>query len=335
MEFLIALQVKHLKGNLKEKLFLGLDTSAYTTSMALVNQDESLVYEQKIPLAVNNNQLGLRQSDAVFAHIKNMHNLCLSGLPLSLPEKLAAVASADKPRNQENSYMPVFKVSEAFGLFTAQIMGLQYFSASHQEGHIMAGLWSAQLAAGRYLVLHLSGGTTEILAVAEHNPGELRIELLGGTTDLNAGQFLDRIGKQLNLRFPAGPELEKLALNAERDIPRLSCSVKNTAVSFSGPASQAERLLATGACRENLARSVECCIADSIGSAINNILKIDRAYDGVLAVGGVVANYYIRERLKTGIRLVPVYFAEPRHSADNAVGLALIAARRWQHLNRH
>jgi N6-L-threonylcarbamoyladenine synthase len=332
---LIVLQVKPLNRNLKENYFLGLDTSAYTTSLALVNQNENLVFEQKIPLSVNNNQLGLRQSEAVFAHLKNMAKLCQPELPQGLSEKLTAVASAVKPRNLEESYMPVFKVSEAFGLFVAQIMGLQYFSASHQEGHLIAGLWSANLGAGRYLALHLSGGTTEILSVIEQSPGQLKIDRLGGTTDLNAGQFIDRIGKLLNLSFPAGPELEKLARGAQKDIPRLTEAVKNSSVSFSGPASQAERFYSSGCCRENLARAVECCIADSMSGAVTNLFKSDSAYDGVLAVGGVTANRFIRERLTRKVTGIPIYFAAPRYSADNAAGLAVIAARRWQHLDMH
>jgi N6-L-threonylcarbamoyladenine synthase len=317
-----------LNRNIKRKLFLGLDTSAYTTSLALVDQDQKLVYERRIPLEVKNGVLGLRQSEAVFAHINNIKNMWPEEILPLLAEALTAIASAVQPRPLKNSYMPVFKVSEALGLFVAQTMGLQYFSASHQEGHVMAGLWSAKLGPGRYLVLHLSGGTTELISAEASDCGLFKINLLGGTADLNAGQFIDRIGKVLGLKFPAGPQLEILALAADMDIPILPQSVKHGTISFSGPASHAERLFQSGCPAGNLARAVEICIAESMIRASNNILEQDSNFDGLLAVGGVTANNYIRKCLAAGVKRIPIFFASPEYAADNAVGIAVIALRR-------
>jgi N6-L-threonylcarbamoyladenine synthase len=311
-------------------LCLGLDTSAYTTSLALVDQDEKLIYDRRIALPVKEGQLGLRQSEAVFEHIRNMPLLWSECQAEFQPDAIRAISVSDRPRPLEKSYMPVFKVGEAFGLFLAQTMGLKYFSSSHQEGHIMAGLWSADADTGPYLVVQISGGTTEIVAAEEHSCGWLRIELVGGAADLNAGQFVDRIGQKINLPFPAGPHLEVLATKAEGDLPRLPLAVKDAAISFSGPASEAERLLERGCRPENLARAVEICIADSISAAVAYAWDEEKNYAGLLVVGGVSANSLIRNRICSFFRGKSVYFAESSYGGDNAVGQAIIASRRLQ-----
>lgn len=308
-------------------LALGIDTSAYTSSLAIVDQDEKLLIDQRRALPVKEGSLGLRQSEAVFAHLNNLSELLDDGQAKIDGRALKAVAAATKPRPVEGSYMPVFKVGEAFGSLMARTMGLFYFNTTHQEGHVMAGLWSAAVPEGKYLVLHLSGGTTEIISAEEWKPGHLKIELLAGSSDLNAGQFIDRIGRMMNLPFPAGPELEKLALKSTNADFALPVAVKDSEISFSGPASCAERMLQNGCEKPELARAVEKCIADSLCQALCNLALENEAYDGLITVGGVTANRYIRTRIKDGLPGWSFYNAEPAYASDNAVGIAVQASR--------
>lgn len=316
-----------MKKSPEKRLYLGIDTSAYTTSMALVSEDEALIIDRRLPLSVKEGELGLRQSEAVFQHLSQMTQLWDRKVLDQQPYKLNGVAFSSRPRPVAGSYMPVFKVSEAFGLFLAQTMGFDFYSSSHQEGHVVAGLWSAGLSGGRYLVIHLSGGTTEILDVEEYNPGKIRIKLLGGSEDLNAGQFIDRVGKDFGLSFPAGPQLEKLALEGKEGEITLPVSVKGAKISFSGPASQAKRILSRECSHANLGRAVEICIADSISAAVNNLTKEISDFDNILVVGGVAANKFIQKRLQNNLECWPIYYAETRYASDSAVGLAVQAAR--------
>lgn len=316
-----------MKGSNNQLLYLGLDTSAYTTSLAIVDQDESLVCDQRLPLKVEPGALGLRQSDAIFAHLTNLPKLWDKRTALIDRKLIKAVAVSARPRPVEGSYMPVFRVCEAFGLFLSQAMSLIFLSSTHQEGHLMAGFWSAGLKQGRYLVVHLSGGTTEIIASEEISPGKFKLQLLGGTEDLNAGQFVDRLGNALGLTFPAGPGLEKLAATGKTESIKLPVAVKGGSISFSGPSSHAERLLQQGWPASDLTRAIEVCITDSVVEAINNIAPVPDQYDGLLAVGGVMANQFIRERVQNKLVNWPVFFARPEFSSDNAVGLAVQAVR--------
>ena len=316
-----------MNANPKGQLYLGIDTSAYTTALALVDQDENLIFDKRLPLPVKEGNLGLRQSEAVFAHILNLPLLLQDKIEAFEGSALTAVAASTRPRPVEGSYMPVFKVSEAFGLFLAQTQGLTFMPSSHQEGHVMAGLWSAGLKQGRYLTMHLSGGTTEIISSEERSPGRLILTLLSGSTDLNAGQFVDRLGLAMGLGFPAGTKMEYLAMKSSNNLLKLPIAVKGREISFSGPASQAERYLKQGCRKEDLARAIENCIADSLSIAVSNLKVKNFEYQGLLAVGGVTANHYIRERLKQNLTRWKLFFAHPEYASDNAVGLAVQAAR--------
>lgn len=311
-------------------LYLGLDTSAYTTSLAVVDQAENLVLESRLPLVVSEGSLGLRQSEAVFSHIKNLPLLWRKNNGITGGSRIAAVAASTRPRPITDSYMPVFKVGEAFGLFLAQTMGLNFLPSSHQEGHIMAGLWSAGLKQGRFLVLHLSGGTTEIVSASEKEPGCLELSLLGKSSDLKAGQFIDRLGRLMDLEFPAGPRMEKMAESGREGFIKLPVAVKGSLISFSGPATRAEQILKDGGKKEDLARAIETCIADSLSAAVSNLSVKKGYFDGILAVGGVMSNRHIREKLIGSLGSCKLYFARPGLASDNAVGLAVQAARRYK-----
>ncbi len=313
----------------KSALFLGIDTSAYTTSLALVDGAERIIYDRRRLLPVGKNQLGLRQADAVFAHLQNLPHLFEQAKSAATHLLPAAVAVSVKPRPRENSYMPVFKVGETLGLFLHDTAGVRYYPSTHQEGHLIAGLWSAGLPLGRYLAIHLSGGTTELLSVEETAPGNLNIDLLGGTEDLNAGQFVDRIGLAMGLEFPAGSALEHLAEHKQINASeiKLPVAVRGRSISFSGPASQAERLLDQGCSHAALARAVEICIARSLIAAVRNLSDQQGPYQGLLAVGGVMGNKTIRAMLAGELKGWKVYFADSSYASDNAVGLAVQARR--------
>ncbi|MBC7325387.1 MAG: O-sialoglycoprotein endopeptidase, partial [Moorella sp. (in: Bacteria)] len=204
-----------------------------------------------------------------------------------------------------------------------------FLATSHQEGHLAAGMWSSggQLD-DTFLAVHLSGGTSEILRVSRR-AGGFEVTRLGGTMDLHAGQLVDRVGVLMGLNFPAGPQMELLARevgdNGEK--VRLTSAVRGYNFSFSGPASQAERLLAAGVDRAAVARAVEQCLAKTLERVLRRAV-VDTGIRDILIVGGVAANTYLRSRLRhrlehraVGARL---HFADPEYSADNAVGVALL-----------
>lgn len=308
---------------------LGVDTSAYTTSMAIIGNDE-VVWEKRQVLAVPVGETGLAQSAAFFQHVQNLPRL-VEEIPSRIWEDLAAVGVSITPRPVEGSYMPVFTAGFAVAQAIAVARQVPLLRTSHQEGHIAAGLVSAGgPERGEFLAVHLSGGTTELLAVSKAEPGRMNIRLLGGTTDLHAGQFVDRVGVSLGLSFPAGKELEQLAQGASPGAESLlPSSIKGLEVSFSGVETAAQRLLAQGTQAADVARAVEGCIARTVAKLVERGLDMEGLAD-VLIVGGVSANQFIRQTLARRLEgKVRLYWAKPDWSRDNAIGVAYLAKQRF------
>lgn len=294
-------------------MYLGIDTSCYTTSVAVVSSLGEVVADKRRLLEVKQGNRGLRQSEGVFQHIKNLP-LLVEEIKEFLP-MIKAVAVSSKPRNQEDSYMPVFLAGESFAKAVAASLGVQIMFTDHQSGHIMAAAKSSAFKPkGEFISIHLSGGTTEILKVC----GE-KTEIIGKTLDIPAGQLIDRTGVMCGLKFPCGKEMDQFAMQTDIKLP---VSVKGVDINFSGAEIQAERLYKSGVPAEEIYRAVFDCIARSLEKAIKNAGDFD-----VLPVGGVSSNSKIREHLLKALG-EKVHFAERVFMTDNAVGVAHICRER-------
>lgn len=306
-------------------MYLGIDTSCYTTSVALIDDNGNIYKDLRQLLQVKDGERGLQQSKAVWQHMANLPVLfeqLFSGL---MPEQIKAVAVSSKPRPVDGSYLPVFMAGFSHGKTISSCLKVPLYYTSHQEGHIMAACNASLVEKGRFLTVHLSGGTSEILiTTVEQNPFGLREEIIGKTLDLHAGQFVDRVGVAMGLAFPCGPALESLARMAAQEAKlRIPIAVKDNNFSFSGPESCAQRLIDQGQPKAEIARAVEACICNTLYKILDKAI-IDTRLQDILIVGGVAANQYIREMLKRKLNNVNLFFADAKLSSDNAVGVAKI-----------
>lgn len=319
-------------------LFCGIDTSNYTTSVALCDSDGRILANIKYPLPVKQGERGLRQSDAVFAHIKNLpaSTADLKGAIKASGDKLAAVAVSTQPRDEEGSYMPCFLSGVAAAEMLAVGAAVPLFRTSHQQGHIMAayatsGAEDARLLEqyGKFIAFHVSGGTTECVLVERGSEG-FCINLLGGTADLNAGQAIDRIGVALGLKFPCGPEMERLALNYSGEKIGAKISVKDNLCNLSGLENNSVRLINSGASAEAVCHYTFSFIAKTLYKLAENA-RISHGDLPIVWAGGVMSNSIIKKYLS---ELGNVYFTEPQYSSDNAVGVALICRKKFMNETR-
>lgn len=320
---------------MKRNLILGIDTSNYTTSLALIDIEGNLVNDARRLLPVEKGRLGLRQSDALFQHIKILPVLVKELLDKAGEYKIVAVSSATKPRPLEESYMPVFLAASSYGETLSQLLGVPFFDYSHQEGHIEAGLWSLKLQFQQpFLAFHLSGGTTELLLVNPLEDG-YDIDIIGGTKDISAGQLIDRVGVKLDLPFPSGPHLEALADKCEGGNISSPFSIAGNYISYSGPETHFNRLIEKGAVAHEVAYAVFQCVGESLAASINNAIKTYGCGD-ILFVGGVASNLHIKslleERLSGKIRM---HFTLPKLCSDNAVGISSLGVKKYNSLWRH
>ena len=300
---------------------IGFDTSNYTTSAAVFDGETG--ENRGRLLTVAEGELGLRQSEALFQHVKRLHLMVEQLRQEGLIGELAAVGASTRPREVEDSYMPCFLVGEGEGRALAAALGVPFFPCSHQQGHLAAAAWSAgraDLLDAPHLAWHLSGGTTELLYV---RPSGHLVEasVIGGTQDISAGQLVDRIGVALGIPFPAGRGMDELSLNADRT-DCFPVKLREGQFSLSGMENKIRDMIGAGAARPDVARFT----LETIASVLIRATKWAREQYGqlpVLCSGGVASNTLLRQRL-AGLGAV---FAPPKYSVDNALGVAILAHR--------
>lgn len=305
--------------------FVGLDTSNYTTSVAVCDGDGRIVANLKKPLPVREGARGLRQSDAVFEHTRNLPELLegLRGVLESEGLHPVGVGASVRPRDAEGSYMPCFLAGKSAAYAFGAAAGIPVREFSHQNGHVMAALYSCgkteQLRSRPFLAFHVSGGTTEAL-MAEPEGRGFRLTLVGETDDINAGQLIDRIGVAMGLSFPCGREMETLASAYRGKIYRHPVCVREARCSLSGAENIALKILKETESREAVAAFVfdfVCRTLLAMGE------QIEEKYGSlpIIFAGGVMSNRLMRARLSARF---DASFAEPEFSADNAAGIALL-----------
>lgn len=307
---------------------LGIDTSNYTTSMAVLDHKYNLMADERIILEVSKGSRGLRQSDAVFQHIKNIPVLTEKIFSKINREWIQCMSVSSRPRPIENSYMPSFVSGQAIAKTLSSVLNCDYKTFSHQEGHIRAGyLYSEFNMEDEAIVLHLSGGTTELLQVKRINNG-YKINIIGGTQDISFGQLIDRIGVQLGCSFPAGKYMDEIAINYIGESTQFlkKIYINDTNINLSGIETQCLRYLAQNVDHHALVNELFIKISDALKLIIvNAVSKI--GCKNILLVGGVSSSQMIRSHLKKVLENedLKLCFSEPSLSTDNAVGIAALA----------
>ncbi len=303
----------------EKKLFLGIDTSCYTTSLAVIADGE--VKQLKKMLDVKMGECGLRQSDAHFQHVKNLPQL-FGEMKKQINFKAyddVIVTVSSRPRSVDGSYMPVFIAGQSFARVVADVLSAKYFEVSHQDGHIMAAIHSCgayELLDEPFLTYHLSGGTTELLLTEWCGDG-FKCTLVGGTRDLPAGQFVDRMGVKLGMSFPCGKYMDLAAIEYTGEKPKVKTCARDGYINFSGEETRYRRLTEDGKDSGEIAYCVMKCISESVKKSVLDAKKLHGA-ENVLMVGGVSSSKFMRNEFA---EMNNTYFAAPELSTDNAVGV--------------
>ena len=304
-------------------MFLGIDTSNYTTSAALYDLSVNEIIQRKKLLPVKEGELGLRQSDAVFAHVKQLGEI-FETLINGNRYNIDAIGVSTRPRDIDGSYMPCFLVGEMVSKTLSSVLKIPRYDFSHQQGHIAAALFSAgrlDLINEKFIAFHLSGGTTEALLVTPDENRIIKCEKVAGSADLKAGQAVDRVGVMLGLPFPAGKYLEELALLSTAKF-KIKPTMKGSECCLSGIENKCRKMLDSGEKREDIAlfclKSIEAALCGMTDALIAEYGKLPLNY-----AGGVMSNKIIRKTMEEKYCGI---FAMPEFSSDNAAGIAVLAS---------
>lgn len=308
-------------------LALGLDTSCYTTSAALCNAQGEIL-QSRCLLPVKTGERGLRQSEAVFAHVRQLANQVENVMRMA-DEPLSCVCVSVSPRDGDDSYMPVFSVGEMAGRAIAAAHHVPFFTTTHQRGHIRAAQVESGITENTFLALHLSGGTTDVLLKEGDN-----LTPLGTSMDLHAGQLVDRIGVALGLPFPSGPHLEALAKKgiSRAKVP-VSMEEETLQCHLSGAEAQLMRMIQSGENANDIAAEVYSILCRTVLRLLKAAAEKTNT-ETILLAGGVASSQLFRkilqERNEKRRLHLKLHFGKPEYSGDNAVGVALLGLEKLQ-----
>lgn len=309
------------------RIIIGIDTSCYTTSIAAITLNREIVFNEKIMLNVKNGERGLRQSDAVFQHIKNFGEISerLKKHIHKKGYKVEMICSSAKPRDVEESYMPVFEVGKNFAKTMAAIFDCEMLETTHQENHIAASLYGCDKEdLERFISVHMSGGTMEILLTEKGDKG-YKTEIVGGTKDISFGQLIDRVGVKMGYDFPAGKYVDENALLCKEEVASgLKTSVKDGYMNISGLENQVYKLMEEKD-KYYVSKAVMNAAIKSLDKALRFVCD-KYSIEDVVFVGGVASSKYISEKLSKKLQRnnINSFFTDGAYSSDNACGCAII-----------
>ena len=305
-------------------VFLGLDTSNYKTSAGLFCPETGAFRQCGKLLSVPRGSLGLRQSEALFQHIRQLADRVREALD-GEDSSIAAIGFSARPRDLEGSYMPCFLAGECAARCMGSALRVPVYDFSHQQGHLAAAAFSAgrlDLLTRPFLAWHLSGGTTELLLVEPSRKRIIAESILGGTQDISAGQLIDRVGVALGTPFPAGPYVEQMALRSQ-STERFSVRLSGGSFSLSGMENQFRRRLDEGQKPEDVCRFVLNTVAWTILRATRQVREqhpLPVLISGGVSVCSLVQEVFAGEE--------DVSFAAQGLGGDNGVGAAILASMR-------
>ncbi len=310
-----------------EPAVLGIDTSCYTTSLAIA-AGETLLGDARKMLPVPEGGRGLRQSEGFYHHHKQLPDL-VETLAKEVPRfrELRAVAYSAAPRPVKDSYMPVFTAGEDFARTLGAALSIPLIPLTHQEGHLRAAAWSAGFDETKpFLAVHLSGGTTEVLVV-EMRESRYHIDILGGTKDISAGMVLDRAGVMMGYPFPAGKYLDLAAVESQCVDPVFPIAVKEGWINFSGLENVAKKHFEDFNSPAEVSAGLLSAVTRSIAKAVLTAAETS-GISRVLFSGGVSSSRYLREALSRhkSFGKIDATFCPGQYAVDNAVGIALMGA---------
>lgn len=306
--------------------YFGIDTSNYTTSVAIYDSLKEQIVQSKMLLPVKEGEIGIRQSDAVFHHVKQLPlviGTLIKENNITLKD-FVKVGVSVKPTDIENSYMPCFLCGESFASSLSLVNEVEVFKSSHQKGHVLAALYSAKkldIIDKKFVAFHVSGGTTDCLLCEPSKEEIIKITHISSSLDLKAGQAIDRIGTKLGLKFPCGKELEKIALKSEKDY-KIKPFMRGLDCSISGLENKCMKMIEDNESKYDVAKYCLDYIYSVISEITNRVIK-NHGEIHIIYSGGVMSNVIIKNKITEKYK--NTFFAEPEFSCDNAAGMAIYA----------
>lgn len=330
---------------MKKVYILGIDTSCDDTSVAVLEGEKILANIVSSQIDIHKEWGGVVPGLARREHermIQGCIDTALKRSGLKDIRKITAIAVTYGPGLAPALEVGVTRAKELATEFNIPIIGI-----NHMEGHALSALLKnkhGKRYSGMdriqfpFMAICVSGGHTELIWVKELGT----YKLLGQTLDDAAGEAFDKVARMLDLGYPGGPIISKLAESgnpAAYDIPRPMQYSKDYNFSFSGLKTSC--LYQTNDLRKKLGKNFAKIIPDYCASVqeaiVDSVVKkaVKAANDlqpkFALLGGGVAANKRLRVKLRGAFKKlgVPMYFPAPALSTDNGAMIALAGYHKY------
>jgi N6-L-threonylcarbamoyladenine synthase len=308
---------------------LGIETSCDETAIAIYDSEHGIIGESVYSQIKMHAQYGgvvpeLASRDHC-VKIVDVLNEALGDIDIKSIDQIAYTSGP--------GLLGALLIGESFAQGLSTALKLPLIPINHLEGHLMSPIMEFPEIQTPYISLLVSGGHSMIVDVKER--GEYKI--LGQSQDDAVGEAFDKVGKLLDLPYPGGPHIEKLALQGNSkayDFPRPMMHSNNLDLSFSGLKTS---VLYTVRDIDNLTDQIKADIAASFQQAVIEVLskKIKKAVEisgrsEVIIAGGVAANKALRSAIKDlenslGIK---VFYPSLKYCGDNAAMIAFVGSLR-------
>lgn len=325
-------------------LVLGIESSCDETAAAIVNEKKEIVSEC-LWTQIEDHKIygGVVPEIAARAHLEHIddiieHTLKKAGLK---PDDIDAFAASSGPG---------LIGGVVIGVMAAKAMALAlnkpFIAVNHLEGHALAPRLTGDVKYP-YLLLLVSGGHCQILIVK----GVGDFERLGTTIDDAAGEAFDKVSKMLNLGYPGGPIIEKMAELGDEHrfvLPRPLYGSGDCNLSFSGLKTAVRKIIESyandGVIEHAIMRKrdiADTCASFQLAVADCLIHKLEKAIEifkqnypegkDIVVSGGVAANTYLRKRMQELAEKSGLTFSAPpiRFCTDNGVMIAWAGLERF------
>lgn len=320
----------------KEPIIMGIETSCDETAVAIVKNGREILADEIISSATEHAKFGgvvpeiASRSHTEAIYTATVNALKNSGLTLNDIDAIAVTYGA--------GLLGALLVGVSFAKSLALATDKPLIPVSHIRGHIAAAYLADKTVEPPFITILASGGHTAICAVNDYG----KADILGSTIDDAVGEAFDKVARVLGLSYPGGPNIEKIAKNGNPVIP-LPKMLKNYAggeydFSYSGLKTAVINYVHTETQKGKTINAAD--VAASFQKAAIDVL-IEKAlkavkktgYNTVAVSGGVGANGYLREQLKTAVqgKNIKLVIPEKRYCTDNG---AMIAAEGFIQYNK-
>ena len=195
----------------------------------------------------------------------------------------------------------------------------------HMEAHLLINLLEDPAPKFPFLTLLISGGHCLLINAKELGS----YEIVGQTIDDAVGEAFDKVSKLLELGYPGGPLIEKLAKSGDSSafsFPRPMINKDNLDFSFSGLKTAVfytlkDTKVINKQIKANIAASFQDAVADTLLIKSKKALEETKQNELVIG-GGVASNKYIRKKLVEGLKDNKIYFPPLERCTDNGAMVA-------------